>query len=568
MNLSNWKIRSKLALLVGVMAIIIAGVAAVGVVYLRNASYSLGEVTTSGAEALTTALMTQNFIALNRAEYNIASNPTSENLKGRLKLLEAQRKMLEERLTTLRTTASAEEMPMLDQVQQDYQGYLKTLQHTFDVAPQVVDKVQLTPEQKSLVESVAQSRPLVDALQKTINAYADYTKDKGNKLSDSAKADAGFAETLMIVVTLAGVLGGAAFGYLLGTFGIAKPLAQSIGNLNRLSQGDLKIEITGGARRDEMGDIAQAMQVFKDNMSETERLRAAQEAAKKQAETDRRKLMLDLADRFEANVGGVVGAVTTAAGELQVTAQSLSATAEETSRQSNAVAAASEQMTQNVQTVASATEELSASIHEIANQVTESSRIVGSAVTQAEETNAKVRQLSEAAKRIGDVVTLINQIASQTNLLALNATIEAARAGEAGKGFAVVASEVKNLATQTASATDEIAGQVRAIQESTESSASSIETISRTIDRVNEISTAIASAVEEQGAATQEISRNVQQAASGTNEVSTNIGGVTEASQQTNAGSTQVLAAASALAKNGMVLQQQVSEFLREIRAG
>ena len=200
--------------------------------------------------------------------------------------------------------------------------------------------------------------------------------------------------------------------------------------------------------------------------------------------------------------------------------------------------------------------------------VTESSRIVAGAVTQAEDTNAKVKGLAEAAQKIGEVVTLINEIASQTNLLALNATIEAARAGEAGKGFAVVASEVKNLATQTGRATEEIAGQVKAIQDSTESAAQAIHAISVTINRVNEISTAIASAVEEQGAATQEISRNVQEASTGTAEVSTNITGVTQASQQTSAGSTQVLASASELASNGERLKKEVDTFLHTVRAG
>ena len=224
-------------------------------------------------------------------------------------------------------------------------------------------------------------------------------------------------------------------------------------------------------------------------------------------------------------------------------------------------------MTQNVQTVASATEELSSSIREIGNQVSESSRIVGAAVTQADDTNAKVKALAEAAQKIGDVVTLINEIAGQTNLLALNATIEAARAGEAGKGFAVVASEVKNLATQTAKATEEIAGQVRAIQDATDTSAQAIDTIAQTINRVNEISTAIASAVEEQGAATQEIARNVQQAAQGTTEVSSNIGSVTQVAQETGAAATQLLSSAGELARNGTLLRSQVDDFLREVRA-
>ena len=348
---------------------------------------------------------------------------------------------------------------------------------------------------------------------------------------------------------------------------ISRPLMAATASMKRLAEGDKTIEVHHTEMKSEIGELSRALEVFKQNALEMDRLAAEQDVLKKRAEAERRQAMLDMADKFEASVSGVVSAVTAAATELQATAQSLSETAEEASQQSNAVAATSGQMTQNVQTVAAATEELSASIREIGNQVTESSRIVSGAVTQAADTNAKVKMLAEAAQKIGDVVTLINEIAGQTNLLALNATIEAARAGEAGKGFAVVASEVKNLATQTAKATEEISGQIRAIQDATASSAEAIDGITQTIGRVNEISTAIASAVEEQGAATQEISRNVQEASAGSAEVSSNIVGVTQASQQTSAGSTQVLSAASELARNGEKLRQEVESFLHTVRA-
>lgn len=348
---------------------------------------------------------------------------------------------------------------------------------------------------------------------------------------------------------------------------ISKPLQRITQAMSTLAEGNKTIEVPGMKRGDEMGAMAKAVDIFKKNMLEADQLRADQEAAKQRAENDRREAMLTLANRFESSVGGIVNAVSSAADLLQTTSQSLSATAEQTTRQSTAVVDASKKMTQNVETVAAATEELSTSIREIGNHVTESTRIVGGAVDQANDTNAKVKGLFEAAQKIGAVVTLINEIASQTNLLALNATIEAARAGEAGKGFAVVASEVKNLATQTARATDEIAGQIKAIQDSTDASAEAIQSITQAINRVHEISTTIAAAVEEQGAATQEISRNVQQAAAGTAGVSSNISNVTEASEQTSTESTQVHSAAKELARNGALLKQQVAEFLREVRA-
>jgi methyl-accepting chemotaxis protein len=334
--------------------------------------------------------------------------------------------------------------------------------------------------------------------------------------------------------------------------------------MTSLAKGDHAMPIAGADRRDEVGAMAKALAVFRDGMIETERLRADQEETRQRSEAERRQAMLSLADRFEKSVGGVVGAVTAAADELQATAQSMTAIAEETARQSQTVAGASGEMTQNVQTVASATEELSASIGEITGRMSESTRIVGEAVAQAADTNGKVRSLAEAAQKIGDVVRLINDIAGQTNLLALNATIEAARAGEAGKGFAVVASEVKTLATQTGKATDEIAEQVRAIQDATQTSVEAIGGIANTIQRVSEISTVIASAVEEQGAATQEISRNVQQAATGATEVSSNIDGVTSAAQQTGAAASQLLASAGDLAKNGATLRPRwMNSFAR-----
>ncbi|HLB79979.1 MAG TPA: globin-coupled sensor protein [Dongiaceae bacterium] len=275
----------------------------------------------------------------------------------------------------------------------------------------------------------------------------------------------------------------------------------------------------------------------------------------------------ELAKNFEGSVKGIVDTVSSAATELQSSAQSMSATAEETSRQSTAVAAASEEASTNVQTVASATEELSASVAEISRQVTQSTQIAAKAVADAQATNRTVENLDAAAKKIGEVVQLISDIASQTNLLALNATIEAARAGEAGKGFAVVASEVKSLANQTARATEDIGAQIRAIQSEVGQSVTAIKGIGATIQEISEISTAIATAVEEQGAATQEIARNVQQAAAGTQEVSTNITGVTQAAGETGQAAGQVLSAAEELGRQSNVLQKQVDQFIASIRA-
>jgi methyl-accepting chemotaxis protein len=374
------------------------------------------------------------------------------------------------------------------------------------------------------------------------------------------------SETVSLVASGMALIAGLLLAWFIGR-GIAGPVRTMTAAMRGLADGKLETEVPARERRDEIGAMAGAVQVFKDNAIRVRQMEAEAEEQKARAEAEKRAAMLKLADGFEQSVGGVVKTVASASTEMQAAAQGLSATAEEASRQSTAVAAASEQASTNVQTVASAAEELNASIGEIGRQVTTSAQIAGKAVSEAERTHQTVRSLADTAQKIGDVVKLINDIAGQTNLLALNATIEAARAGEAGKGFAVVASEVKSLANQTAKATEEIAAQIGAIQGATGDAVNAIDGIGKTIGELNHIATAIASAVEEQGAATREIARNVQQAAAGTGEVSSNIGGVTQAATQTGASATQMLGAASELAQQAETLRGEVDKFLAQVRA-
>jgi len=345
------------------------------------------------------------------------------------------------------------------------------------------------------------------------------------------------------------------------------PIVAMTSTMTALSKGDLSATIPAQGQCDEIGNMAHAVQIFKDNAIRVKALEAEQAEAENKARQEKKRAMSDLADQFQAQVGGIVDTVSSAASEMQATAQSMTATAEETSRQAGVVSAASEEASSNVQTVATAAEELSSSIAEISRQVTQSTQIAGKAVEEAGRTNVTVQGLAEAAERIGAVVNLINDIASQTNLLALNATIEAARAGEAGKGFAVVASEVKNLANQTSKATDEIRSQIVGMQDATGQAVSAIQGIGTIIGQVNDIATGIAAAVEEQSAATQEIARTVQNTAAGTAEVSTNIAGVTAAAGQTGAAATQVLTASGELAQQGELLRGEVAKFLSAVRA-
>lgn len=366
---------------------------------------------------------------------------------------------------------------------------------------------------------------------------------------------------LMAIGLLLGILS----AWMIGR-GIANPVIRMTAIMRTLAGGNTKIEIPGVDRKDEVGQMANTVQVFRDNMIKADEL-SAEQHEEHEHKAKRQNAVEDYIAQFETSIAAALNMLSQSSTELQATANAMSATADQTQQQATTVVAASEQATGNVQMAAAAADELSSSISEINRQVTQSTDITGKAVDEASSTDAKVQRLADAADKIGDVVELINDIASQTNLLALNATIEAARAGEAGKGFAVVASEVKSLATQTAKATDEISSLILAIQDETRDSVQSIKTIGKTIGDVNHITTTIATAVEQQGAATQEIARNVQQAAAGTSDVAQNISGVQAAASQTGSAANEVLVSADQLTKQAETLRTDVDAFLNNIRS-
>jgi methyl-accepting chemotaxis protein len=379
------------------------------------------------------------------------------------------------------------------------------------------------------------------------------------------EAVAASAQLNLILGTAAILAGAILLAFLLGR-GLSRPLTAITAVMNRLSSGDTEVAIPGSERRDELGTMALALDVFRRNMIEAGTLREAQEADKARAGLEKQALQRQMADRFEADVKGAVGAVAKATEDMQRIAGEITTSVRGTSERAAAAAAASEEASTSVGTVAAASEELASSVTEIGRQVTHSSRVADDAVVKAAETTEMVGSLAAAADKIGDVLRLISAIASQTNLLALNATIEAARAGEAGRGFAVVASEVKELASQTAKATDEIAGQVTAIQSATGNCVTAIGGISDTIREISGIAATIAAAVEEQGSATREIARSVQQASAGTSEVSANVAGASQAADQSRALAGNALVASGELGQHASALLESVDTFLAGLR--
>ncbi|MDB5406641.1 MAG: chemotaxis protein [Rhodospirillales bacterium] len=413
----------------------------------------------------------------------------------------------------------------------------------------------------SEADFVKASNGALDLLVATPNAALDAAVAYARKQSAEAQTNLLIQGSLLLVSVAV-----AALGVAVAWRRIARPIDVITAAMRRVADGDHGTEVPFRERGDEIGNLAEALMVFKENAIAKEQFEIEQ-ATERQRKEQRAQGLEEVTRRFEAQVGELVQSLSSAAQEMEGTARSMMATAEESSRQATAVASASEQTSANVQTVATATEELSCASQEIGRQIAQSATIARNAVEEARRTDATVQRLAGGAQKIGEVIGLITSIAQQTNLLALNATIEAARAGDAGKGFAVVASEVKSLATQTAKATDEIAAQIAAIQDATNDAVAVIHGIAGTIEEISQIAAAIGGAVEEQSSATHEIARNVQEAARGTQEVSSNIVGVTEASVSVGAAAGQVLAAAGELAMESERLKQRVDGFLTAVNA-
>jgi methyl-accepting chemotaxis protein len=564
--MSRFRIQTKFLFVIGMLSIIAGCLVWLGVRSLSDLNDGADNMAYAARRALEAARANQNVIALNRAEFRAAIDPSVENRAQAHKVVEEQLKEFEEHLKNVAATRDSQARAMLPKVQEEFAAYKAQMETTFRLID-AAKNTNLSEETKAMRDSAMLSREHAERLRGEVRALANRLNDRVEAFAKAATDEYESKSFLMMTLASIGIFVGLGIGFVIGHYGIAKPMRALIDLLQNMAKGDA-VEMVGTERRDEIGETARAVEEIKLMLAEKAQQESVAKAEQDRFQADiRRREMHKLADAFQDAVGEIVETVSSASTELEASAGTLTTTAERAKSISTAVAAASEQASANVQSVASASEELATSVSEISRQVQESSRIASDAVQQADVTNEQIAQLAQAAGRIGDVLELISNIAAQTNLLALNATIEAARAGDAGRGFAVVASEVKALAEQTAKATEEIGHQVTGMQSTTDQSVVAIRSIGSIINKMSEIAATIASAVEEQGAATREISRNIQHAAKGAQEVSSGIADVQRGATETGSASVQVLSSAGMLSRDSTRLRDEVDKFLGTVRA-
>ncbi|HYD31273.1 MAG TPA: methyl-accepting chemotaxis protein [Azospirillaceae bacterium] len=375
MSLSSWRIVYKLFLLVGILTGVTLFVSAEGIFTIQDISEGASEVDLAGDEALLGARLNQNVLALNRAEFRLALDPSTETMKAVETFIAGERGVMEKRLVELKATADSRQKEMLDAVERAYKIYMPELNATLATAKRNGAEVTVNDAQKAIRDSAMTSRAKAEVLRDAVQQYADYSADKAGTIAGTVKENGDRARSLMLVVASLGVLGGIVVGYLLAQYAIAKPIAAAVGCLRRLAGGDVSVSIYGIGRKDEIGDIAATMQVFKDNLIRNREMEEQATAAEARAAADRKQAMNSMADQFEAQVKTMVQLVASAATELQSNAASLSSMAEQSRSQATAVAASTEQTAANVQTVAASAEEMAGSIGEISRQVGQSARV-------------------------------------------------------------------------------------------------------------------------------------------------------------------------------------------------
>jgi methyl-accepting chemotaxis protein len=554
------RIRTKLFALVGALSLVTVITSAVGMGTVRTYDGAVDDVRAASTRALYSERLNRLVTAVVMESRGVYAAKDTQAAKQFSQGILAFLKQIDALLGQWEPLVPAEDKPLFDAVRKSAESFKTFRTETARLG------VEVSPQSANEQGNNEANRANRKAFQESIDALTKRSTEMVEAVDQSTHALHDRSLILLPALALGGLLAALAIGGLVGHRQIARPLQAVTAALQKLAAGDYRLPDVR-ATRDEIGEIWTSMRVFADAMADAERLRAAQADTEKEMAARRKAEMLALAQSFEGSVGGLVQHLSAAAEQMESTARAMAATAEQTNQQSGTVAAAAEETSANVQAVAAATEELAASAGEIGSQVTHTSEVAAKAVETTRRTNGRVQTLAQGAQKIGDVVALINTIAGQTNLLALNATIEAARAGEAGRGFAVVAAEVKELAGQTAKATEEIAAQVAHIQEATAEAVSAIRDIGATIEEVHAIALGVAAAAGQQQAAAQEIARNVSEAARGTGEVTGSIGEVQQAANQAGAAAAEVLSAAGELSRNSAALSREIDSFLEGVRA-
>jgi methyl-accepting chemotaxis protein len=564
--LSRFKILTKILSVIVLLSVIAIAMAVLGIGSLKSLNDATTRMEASAEKALLSQQIAVNLVTMNRAQFQISTNPEKENREAARQIIEQETKQFNERLQALYKDADSDSQQILTLVEMNWSRYSTDLENTYRAAEAVTDS-KVSAEMDNLRNDAIASAEIANRMRISLRDYSEKLQKKVSQESAAATAEYAQTSQMLIATAVIGIAFGLIAGFLIGQYGIARPIRSMVALLQRLASGDYNLDVEGAGRRDEVGDIARTAEVFKENGLAKIRLEDEQKETAERMAAQRKADMHRLADDFQQSVGAIVDVVASAATEMQATANQLTASAQETSAQSSSVSAAADLAASNVTSVAGSAEEFGASVSEIGRQAERSSQMTRSAVTEIEAAAVTVGELSQAAARIDNIVDIISTIADQTNLLALNATIEAARAGEAGRGFAVVASEVKELATQTAKATAEIGTQLAGIQASTDKAVAAIEGVTRTVHEIDTTASAISAAVEEQTAATREIINAATQASLGTGEVTANISGVATAAEQTGMAASQVQSSSADLAQQAEQLRYQMNEFLENVRA-
>ena len=560
---SNLKMTHKVASIVLLMSAVTAAISVVSYRGLVACIDATGQVEQAGQEVLDGARANQLVSDIRRAEYRLAADP--RELDAAAAEIEGAITRFHGLIEDMKTHAAPEDLVRIARVDDHFATYVHEVRHAVEVARSHAGR-DIDAAQRAVVEEVEHGRITARALTDEMAGLVNDIETRARNVADEARTLGTETETEIVATAIAGTLIGLAAGFLIAIATIARPLQRTVRRLNGLAADDLDAEVQGTDRRDEIGDVARAMLIFRDNAQERRRLLEA-EAAQVAARERRAAEVAQLVRDFDQEVAEMLAVMNSSAVELEATAQLLSSTSEETSRQASTVGTAADQAAANVQAVAAATEELTATVTEVARQMETARGVATDASDEVEQVKALGGELDRAGNDIAQVIALIEEIANHTNLLALNATIEAARAGEAGKGFAVVASEVKGLATQTARATGDIRGRVEHMHGSIGAALDAVGRMAEVVHRVQGMSSAVSAAVQQQSAATAEIGRNADQAARGTQDVTDTIGGVSIAAEATASGPVQVLSTARTLAERSTRLRSTVDGFLRAVAA-